>query len=64
MSLHYPIVHLRVEDSHVLEALLVEYIAHLAGKKWRRASKCAILIADTIDLSVSSPERGAKRLLQ
>ncbi len=23
-SLHYPIVHLRVEDSHVLEALLME----------------------------------------
>ncbi len=23
-SLHYPIVHLRVEDSHVLQALLVE----------------------------------------
>ncbi len=27
-------------------------------------STCAILIADTIDFSVSSPERGAKRLLQ
>ncbi len=61
-SLHYPIVHVRVEVTCIRSS--PRGVAHPAGEKWCRASKCTILIADTIHFSDSLPKRGAKRVLQ
>ncbi len=57
-SLHYPISeYIYVLKTHVYYKLS-SWRSSPSWKKWHCASTCAILIADTIDLSVSSPEGG------